>query len=148
MKFYSELLDKLYDSTEQLTEEETAYLKKKADAEAKKAAKNEQPANLKKELAKAIEDADAELDDAYEAYKEAKQTCNEMWEETRKLVADIMQPATQIVKTAQAKRLEAIQNFNKEFGAFRTTYTGDKAQKEFERCLSDFDSLFKQLFGI
>ena len=144
MKFYSEVLEKVFDDVDTLNSEEAAYQKKLAEQKAKEDAIT----SRKKELAKAVEVADNELDAAYEAYKEAKKTCDEMREETRRLIAEIMEPATQIVKTAQAKRLEAIQNFNKEFGAFRTTYTGDKAQKEFERSLASFDTLFEQLFGI
>lgn len=144
MKFYSEVLEKVFDDVDTLNSEEAAYQQKLAEQKAKEGAIT----SRKKELAKAIEVADNELDAAYEAYEEAKKTCDEMREETKRLIAEIMEPATQIVKTAQAKRLEAIQNFNKEFGAFRTTYTGDRAQKEFERSLSSFDTLFKQLFGI
>lgn len=144
MKFYSEVLEKVFDDVDTLNSEEAAYQKKLAEQKAKEDAIT----SRKKELAKAVEVADNELDAAYEAYEEAKKTCDEMREETKRLIAEIMEPATQIVKTAQAKRLEAIQNFNKEFGAFRTTYTGDRAQKEFERSLSSFDTLFKQLFGI
>ena len=144
MKFYSEVLEKVFDDVDTLNSEEAAYQKKLAEQKAKEDAIT----SRKKELAKAVEVADNELDAAYEAYEEAKKTCDEMREETKRLIAEIMEPATQIVKTAQAKRLEAIQNFNKEFGAFRTTYTGDRAQKEFERSLVNFDTLFKQLFGI
>lgn len=144
MKFYSEVLEKVFDDVDTLNSEEAAYQQKLAEQKAKEDAIT----SRKKELAKAVEVADNELDAAYEAYEEAKKTCDEMREETKRLIAEIMEPATQIVKTAQAKRLEAIQNFNKEFGAFRTTYTGDRAQKEFERSLSSFDTLFKQLFGI
>jgi len=144
MKFYSEVLEKVFDDVDTLKSEEAAYQKELAEQKAKEDAIT----SRKKELAKAVEVADNELDAAYEAYEEAKKTCDEMREETKRLIAEIMEPATQIVKTAQAKRLEAIQNFNKEFGAFRTTYTGDRAQKEFERSLASFDTLFKQLFGI
>ena len=148
MKFYSEILEKFYDDPETLESAEAVYQQKIADEEAKAKARSEEISHRKKELANAIEDADNELDAAYAAYEEAKKTCDEMYAETKRLAAEIMEPATQIVKNAQKKRVEAISAFNKEFGAFRTTYTGDNAQKEFERALSGYDSLFKYLFGI
>ena len=144
MKFYSEILETVFDDVKALEAAELAHQKELAEAKAKEDAIT----TRKKELAKAVEEADKELDAAYEAYEEAKKTCDEMREETKRLIAEIMEPATQIVKTAQAKRVEAINAFNKEFGAFRTTYTGDKAKREFERAISNYNSFFNYLFGI
>ena len=142
MKFYSELLEKFYDQPEALLEAEVAYQKKLKED---KAAETSLTAR-KKELATAVDKADAELDAAYRELDDAKVRCKAILDESNKMMNEILDPATKKVKDAQRARVDAIRAFNKEFGVFRTSYTGDKAVKEFERTSRLIDELFSHSF--
>lgn len=135
MKFYSEELKRFFDTEEQcLAEEEKARQK----AEEKKV--------TKAKLAKAIEDAEKDLDEAYAGLEEAKQKVAELQKEYDEKVDAIMNPARDLIKECTKNRAEAIKTFNEKFGVYTTTYTGNKALNEMVKMDKIFDNLFNKFW--
>lgn len=122
MRYYSDELKRFFDTEEQcLAEEEKA----RVAAEEKKV--------TKAKLAKAVEDADKALEEAYELLGNAKEQVAELQKEYDEKVDAIMNPAHERVKECAKARAEAIKNFNENFGAYTTTYSGDKALNELRK---------------
>lgn len=136
MKFYSEELKKFFDTEEQcLSEEEKA----RVAAEEKKV--------TKAKLAKAVEDADKALDNAYECLEEAKKKVAELQKEYDEKVDAIMNPARDLIKECTENRANAIKEFNDTFGVYTTTYTGNKALNEMLKMNKVFDNFFNRFYG-
>ena len=153
MKFYSEKLDALFDTLEQLEAEELALTKKpsRKKAAVKAEVKPEQPATpTRKELAAEVELADDKVKEAYAAYEAAKLKAEELSKKYLEEINAIIEPAEKAIKVAEQKRYEAIQNFNKNFGAYQVTYTGAKAADELVKALNNInrraDTIFRDLF--
>ena len=89
----------------------------------------------KKELAKKIEAATAEVDEANEVYEAAKEKAKAILEEAKSKANEILSAAKKKVREAEQKRYEAVSAFNKKFGPYTTTLTGDKAANEYNRTL-------------
>lgn len=139
MLYFSELTKETYSSPEACMEAEKNYKKEQADLEAKKSASTKR----KKELAKSIEDADSKLTEANELYEVARQKAAEILDKSNKEAKQILDDAQDLVKQAQKNKLDAILNFNKEFGTYTTTYTGERAASEFNNTMRRFDDTFK-----
>lgn len=135
MKFYSEELKKFFDTEEQcLAEEEKA----RVEAEEKKV--------TKAKLAKAIEDAERDLDEAYAGLEEAKHRVAELQKEYDEKVDAIMNPACDLIKECTKARADAIKTFNDKFGVYTTTYTGNKALNEFAKIDNIMNQLWKKFY--
>ena len=135
MKFYSEELKKFFDTEEQcLAEEEKA----RVEAEEKKV--------TKAKLAKAVEDAEKDLDEAYAGLEEAKQQVAELQKEYDEKVDAIMNPACDLIKECTKARAEAIKEFNEKYGVYTTTYTGNKALNEFAKIDNMMNQLWKKFY--
>ena len=142
MKFYSEVLDKLFDSEEEVTTAETEYNESLVrQEEAKKKVSKE-----KKALADEIEKADAELDKAYKYYEDAKQEVLLRKKNVDEECQSIMKEAKEYLKDAQANKLRLVEQFAEKFGSYSVSYTGDRAQKEMNRHLSWFDDLINHFW--
>ena len=117
MKFYSEKLNKLFDTPEALTiaEEE---------------ATNKQTELTKKELSQAIEKADAALDEAYKNYDEVRNAAAKILDESNKQVEQMLKDAKKQITVAEQERSNAIVQFNKQFGTYKVNYTGDRAKSK------------------
>ena len=151
MKFYSEKLDKLFDTPEELQAAETSKKKKKAV--------NEQPAvdesatvPTRKELASAVEAADERVKQAYADYETAKGKAEELSKKYLEEINALLDPAQKAVKEAERLRYEAIRNFNDSYGAYQVTYTGAKAADEMMKAISNINSrankVFRDMFWI
>ena len=142
MKYYSELLDKLFDDDESLVKAENdfneALLKKEED--------KKQISKEKKELSQKIEEAEAALDAAYENYEKAKAQVVELKKETDQKCQDIIKEAKKQLKAAQDSKYARVQSFNEKYGPYSVSYTGDKALKEMNRHLSWFDDLLNSFW--
>lgn len=142
MKFYSEKLEKFFD-----TEAECKEAEVKAD-EMEKEKKNlaDVKSNERKQYAKVIEEADKILDEEYTKYEEVKKHVIELKkkcdEECEKLLLD----AKKELKAAQDKKFAAVQQFNEKFGPYTISYTGDKALKEMRRHFDTNSDLFHWFF--
>lgn len=135
MKFYSEELKKFFETQEQcLAAEEKARI----DAEEKNI--------TKAKLAKAIDDAEKLVDEAYEELELAKKQVCELQAEYDAKVDNIMTPAVNKVSESTKIRAEAIKKFNDNYGVYTTTYTGNKALNEYLKIENMMNQLWKKLY--
>ena len=132
MKYYSEQLEKFYDSEADLIEAEKSELKKKHLAEVSR-----------KELAKKVEAADKRIELAYENYEKVKKEASDILTAAKKEAEELLDPAKKEIKDAEHERTSAIKDFNSKFGVYSITYTGEKAQKEYNRIVNQFSDIFK-----
>lgn len=135
MRYYSDELKKFFDTEEQcLSEEEKA----RQVAEEKKV--------TKAKLAKAVEDAEADLDDAYNTFELAKEQVNELQKEYDKKVDELLNPIRDRIRECTKARSEAIRKFNEHFGVYTTSYTGNKALNELFKNERVLDNFWKSFF--
>ena len=130
MRYYSDELKQFFDTEESLLAAEETARQKQESAKATKA-----------KYAKAIEEADKAVDDAYEALKNAKIEVEKLQKEYDEKVHSIMNPVREHLKLMQKERADAIRAFNEKYGVYTTTYTGNKALNEFMK-LNDFCNNF------
>lgn len=124
MKYYSEVLDRLFDTEKQLKEEECAYMdmaKKpkhshKDATEEKKRAQQTKNAPTKESLLNKIDEAEKELNAAQAKYKEAEKEATILSEEYLKMLNDIMQPAKKQVQVATEKKQKAMELYESIYG--------------------------------
>lgn len=161
MKYYSDILCKVFDTEGALRDAEKSYeneqLKKKEEA------------NLiskdKKILSDAIDKASIELDRAYEKYDAACDEASKLFEDsdekiqalkdqisdiinkTNNAVEELMTNADTDVKSANKKKYDAITAFNNKYGPYSKKYTGEEAKKEFDRQSRLFNSWISDWFG-
>lgn len=156
MKFVSELTSKVYDTPEACMEADEAYLaeQRKAEEMAKQAEEQENIkkaalSKLKKELADAVTKADTELNRALENYGVARDEAAELLEKSNKEVAAILDSAKKEVEEAREAKKQALLEFNRKFGPFKVSYTGEKAKQEYQRLSKelDFSSMFSGLLN-
>jgi hypothetical protein len=135
MKFYSEELKQFFETEEQcLAEEEKA----RVAAEEKKV--------TKAKLAKAVEDTEKDLDEAYAGLKIAEEKVAELQKEYDAKVDAIMTPAHDRIKECAKARAEAIKQFNDKFGVYTTTYSGNKALNEFAKIDDMINQFWKRFY--
>lgn len=149
---------KEYNSVKECLAADLAFDKKiadeKAKAEAERKALEEKVAEekalvskKKKELSDAIEKAEENYVAAYNVYDSAKAEADKIIQEAQKKANDILTAAAKEVENASKAKMNAIAEFNKEFGPYRTTLTGAKAAREYNRFSSDFNRIFNKLFN-
>ena len=154
MKYYSEKLDKVFDTPEALEEAESAVCtcnkvddnfknEKLADTEKKDLDK----IPSKKQLAADVDDADARVKDAYAEYEVAKKQIEELSKTYLESVDAILTPAKEAVKKAEEERYEAIRKFNNYYGAYQTVLTGDRAAKEMIRAINEINSIQRKIWN-
>lgn len=142
MKYFSEKLNKTYDTVEALELAEKEY-EEKQNALAK--ATNE-VSNEKRKLATAVEAAEKNLADAYAHYDTTIEECKKIQEEANKKITEKLSPAKKLVKEAEKRKYDALVAFNNKYGVYTTTYTGKKAYDEFKRTCAWMDEIFNALF--
>lgn len=156
MKFMSELTSKVYDTLEECEEADKAYVEEQKAAEerakqleAEENAKKAALTKIKKELADAVTDADNNLNKALEDYDSARNTAAEMLEKSNKEVSELLNEAKKNVEAARKAKQQALLEFNRKFGPFKVSYTGEKAKQEYQRMRKelDFNSIFSSLFN-
>lgn len=147
MKIYSEVTKQFYDTVNACEEAETEFKKQEEEQAAKKEKEAALVSKEKKELSKAIEDADKELTLANELYEHARAKAADILDKSNKEASKILEDAGSAVKKAEEKRLAAIVEFNKKFGKYTKTITGEKAAEEFNKAIKRVDDLFKSAFN-
>lgn len=135
MKYYSESLKKFYDSESDLLKAEEEEKKQQAIAE-----------TSRKEMAKNIEEANNRIDKAYQEYEVAKKQVDDLIAETRQKVKSILDPAKKEISDAENARMEAIKEFNKKYGVYTETLSGDKAVAQYNRVLNNFNDAFESIW--
>ena len=150
MKFYSEKLDKMFDTMEELQIAEAPKKKKKATltpVEEPLATTPAEPAvPTRKELAAAVELADEAVKEAYANYETAKAKVEELSKKYLAEVNNIFEPAQKAVKEAEKARYDAIRKFNDSYGAYQVTYTGARAADDMMKAISNINSRANKLF--
>lgn len=142
MKIYSEETKKFYDSVEECEKAEADFRAEKEKLALEKETKEKEVSRRKKELSDIVDATETALNDAYKNYedvkKEAEEELTKAYENYKEKIAE----AAKIVKDNELERNKAIREFNKEFGTFKKVYTGEKADREFDRIAKMFDNLF------
>jgi len=131
MKYYSEVLKKVFDTPEALNE---------AEAESKRA--EVKKAESRKALAARVEQAQSNIDKAYECYDNALEEVQKILDESNAKAEKLLNAAKEDIKRAESEKLEAIRKFNEKFGPYTTTYTGDKAKHEFDKLVNRLEDAF------
>lgn len=166
--FYSEILDKYFDSKRECREAEIQHdaeqrtLKAAAEAEKvkqdelnqKRKAELDAVSKEKKALSDAIDEAkqkvteaEQEYELACDAYKkrvaEAKEAYNKTVEEAKET---LLVPAVNKTKEAQQAKYEAVKAFNDKFGTYTVKYTGDQAYNEMMKTMREFNKIFNNFW--
>ena len=136
--FYSEKLNKNFDTEQECIKAEKAFDDAKATENEKKALLSKQ----KKELSDKVVDADRKVDEAYKAYEVAREKAAAIVEKARKEAEEILHDAARNVEKATEERMNHIQAFNKEFGPYMTSYVGDKAVEEYNKIIRRMRDIF------
>lgn len=149
MKYYSETLNKNFDTEEECLKAEHAYKcnQHKADEKLKKVveekkAKEQQLALTKKDLAAKVEQASAKVDEANNIYDAAKEKASDIINKAKEEAASILDAARAKVREAEKARYEALATFNEKFGPYTTTLTGEKAAAEYSKSIRRFNDVF------
>lgn len=132
--FYSEALNKYFDSEEECIKQELIE-KNKNEIKQKSISVEEQKAESRKQAAKVVESAERAVSEAYDELKKAE-------DKARIAYKNIVNPAKEKLQKAEKQRLEAIIDFNKKFGVYTKRYTGQEANDEFLRSLTYIEDLF------
>lgn len=147
MIYKSEITGKEYSSEKECLAAEKEFQKQEEIRVAEEEKKVAESNKRKKELAKAIEDAEAKLTEANRLYDIAQDKAAKILEDSNKEVKEILNTAEAEVDAAQKARFEAILAFNREFGSYTTKYTGAKAAEEFNRYTNNFEKRLRNLFN-
>lgn len=134
MKFYSEKLDKVFDTTAELVAAET-----QADHKAEEEAKAAEKALISKEkkgYADAVKKAEDEVAKAQEEFNKVRK---EAYEECRNKIRE----ASKVLSEKQEARYEALKAFNEKYGPYTKTYTGENAYNEFKKAVDSFNDFFR-----
>lgn len=131
MKYYSDKTKKFYETEEECEKDEEIFDSYKR-----------RNSNLKKQLAKKVEDSDKELNDAYDKYKIAKDEASKILKEAEERANAVVNDARAEVVKAQKNKEDTLRNFNEKFGNYTVTYTGEDAVKEFKRAFDWIDNFF------
>lgn len=132
MKFYSEKLNKMFDSEKELIAEEKIFDDKNLIKE-----------NTKKELSTRIEAAESAVDAAHKNYDVVRQEAAKLMEESNQQIQNMLNKAKERITQAEKERTDAIVAFNQQFGTYRANYTGERAKRESERINKMVNDMFK-----
>lgn len=149
MKFYSEKLEKFFDSEDECKKAEEdlntlpsmPYQECDTTTDVEKADSKD-----RKQYAKKIEEADKALEEEYAKYEEAKKKIIQLKKKCDEECEKILVEAKKQLKVAQDKKFAAVQKFNEKFGPYTISYTGDKALKEMRRHFDTNADLFHWFF--
>ena len=142
MRYVSDKTGKTYNTLEEAVEAEKEFDKEQET----KSKKLTETSKRKKELSKAIEEANKKVAEANKAYDVAKEQAAQILEEAKLEIKETMEAAEKEVKEAQEDKFNAVRAFNKEFGTYTTTITGEQAAEEFEKAIKKFNSMFHNMF--
>ncbi len=145
MKFYSDVTNQLYDTMEQLKEEESIFLAAEEDVKPEPEQAVQQ-GPTRKQLAAEVEAAENRVREAQANMEVARQSAKELSQKYLQELNAIMDPAKEELKAAQEAHYTAVNKFNSAYGPYTTTYTGARAADEFARVLNSLSSL-PGLFG-
>lgn len=155
MKYFSEKLNKVFDTEKELKTEEAKldFISENPDdnlLDVKTVETKEENSVSKtpsrKQLAADVDSADLKLKEAYANYDVAKQKVEDLLKKYQKDVDDILDPAKEAVRKAEQDRYDAIRRFNDSYGPYQVVYTGDRAAQEMFRALNEINNIHKRMF--
>jgi len=135
MRYYSDVTNKFYDNEKDLHEAEDKVL-----------AEKKQTSLDKKNLSKKIDETETALTLAYEDYDKAKAEVKKILEESNIKCQKILEEANNKINEAKATNTKALKEFTDKYGTYTVTYTGEKAQQEWQRHLKYFDKIFRDFW--
>ena len=138
MKYYSEKLDKIFDSEDELKKAEAEKEEKDLIVEKEKTALS----TAKKAEAEKVQLTDKEVDEAQENLKVVREKAQAIIKSANKEAESMLKEAYKKLSEAQEHRFTALKEFNEKFGPYKTYYTGEKAYNEFQKTLNYFDNIF------
>ena len=130
MKYYSEKLKTTFNTEKECLNAEASFQTKESIEK-----------SLKKQYSQRIENAETKLTNANHLYNVAKEKAKKILEDSNKQIEEILKAAQTEVEKASTEKLNAICEFNKKFGNYTTTLTGEKAAIEAENYLKDMRSM-------
>ena len=140
MKYFSEKLNRVFDTPEALADAENAEVNAVKSALKSDEVANESKTPTKKQLAVEVEKAEEALKKAYSDYELAKKNAEQVSKDYLTAIDAIMEPAKKAVKEAEKAKYDAINRFNAEFGPYQVVYTGSRAAEEMLKAINDINS--------
>lgn len=141
MKYYSENLNILFDSQEELEKAE----KEATERKEKEAAEKAQVSKEKKACSDIVKAADAKVEDAREKFLAARKEAREILDEADKKAREVIRAASKELSAAQEERYDALKNFNDKYGPYTMSFTGEKAYTEWKKAVEMFNNFFNHM---
>lgn len=142
MKYYSEKTNKHYDSEQECLDAEKQFDEDSKKRELAVAEKKALVSKQKKELSDAIANADKKVDEAYQGLEAARKEAAAIIKEARERANALVNEAAKKVETETSERATQIAKFNEQFGPYMVTYTGSKAEEEYNRMVHQIREMF------
>lgn len=160
MKYYSEKLNRNFNTEKECLKAEKQYEREKTYIKNNKPLNEGQTAELvakdkvnkslvskeKKEYADKITQAEKLLEQANKDYSIAQDKAAEILDKSNKEIKDLLDNAKAKVTEAERARRDALLEFNKKFGPYTAHYTGEKAIEEFNKAVTRFNEPIYDLF--
>lgn len=134
MKYYSEIIKKMFDTPEALQEAEQKVIEDTQNAKAAKA-----------RYAKQVEDCEQRLLEATKAYDEAVKEFNLKCAELRK---ELIEPAQKEVNNATQAKYEALREFNQRYGMYTKYYSDEEIGSMLETIQNHEDPFVNLLLSL
>lgn len=144
MRYYSDKLNKIFKTEEELTAAEKEF----DDLNAKKEKEKNELLVTKKEMAAEIEKANLSIEEAMENYAKVYKEAEEIVNKAKSEAAELLKPAKKNIREAQYNKYEKVKQFNNKYGPYSVSYTGEKAYNEFKRSSDWFNYLLNEFFYI
>ena len=139
---------KVYETVEECMKADKAFDEAEAAKEKALTEKKNAVSLRKKEKATAIQKAEDALNLASTELDRTREDAKKLVEEAQEKARAMIKEASAKYRAASEERYKAISDFNKEFGTYTTTYTGQKALEEYNRAIRHFDDFFDSLFSV
>lgn len=140
MKYYSEKLNKMFDSEDELKKAEAEKVENTTTEEKEKTVVSK----AKKAEAEKVKLTDKEVDDAQENIRVVREKAQALIRKANSEAEVMLKEAYTKLSKAQEHRFEAVKEFNEKYGPYKTYYTGEKAYNEFQKALRYFDNIFDE----
>lgn len=114
MKYYSEVLDKMFDDLKTLKKEEESYAEKLEKAKAEKEQKQKEADEMRAQC-------QLKIDDATKVYNESLKAYNSYKEEAEKRLAEL----SKLVDKARIARYNAVNDYVEKFGYYTSKSVDD-----------------------
>ena len=102
----------------------------------------QQAQKMQRDLAKAQKELEFAEEELEKANKQAEEIFSKAYEDALALI----KPAKDKVEDCQKAKYQAIKEFNKVYGPYSVSYTGEKAYNEWKRSFERLDSIFNRFF--